>query len=455
MECIKNKFKEVITHSQNIQDPKVDILFKQWETNKKDFIKLMGGKLIYEHPEKITFHLSPEDRQEKLKSLFVNIIDYPDLANFISKNHEDFFTGILSKDYYYNDLKIQKGSKMVKSFKYFIGDKCILTDIQNLASRIIQEDKIEGTLCVSVHPLDYLSISENGMNWRSCHALDGDYRAGNLSYMADSSTIICYLKSDHDAVAPNFPFYWNNKKWRTLLFFSKDRNMIFAGRQYPFSAQSILDFALDTLLPESGILTNKFSNWKDNYITQFEGYALDKKYCFVGGVNLIGIEKLMEREPNKKTELFYNDLIYSSVYKRPLYSYRLDKYFSPLDGVYECGPRYSIDWEKTKFQIGEDVKCLHCEKDIITEGDTMICDCCSEEVEPMQICSICGRNIYDIGTAYLDTDGDNLWICEDCASEYLRECDSCGTWYHIDRMIEDDMTGAMICDNCFRDLKGR
>ena len=28
---------------------------------------------------------------------------------------------------------------------------------------------------------DYLSLSENAFNWRSCHALDGEYRAGNLS----------------------------------------------------------------------------------------------------------------------------------------------------------------------------------------------------------------------------------------------------------------------------------
>ena len=84
---------------------------------------------------------------------------------------------------------------------------------------ILQEDKIEGTLCFSVHPLDFLSSSENTYNWRSCHSLDGEFCAGNLSYMADSATMICYLKSDKEEILPRFPedIPWNNKKWRVFL----------------------------------------------------------------------------------------------------------------------------------------------------------------------------------------------------------------------------------------------
>ena len=73
-----------------------------------------------------------------------------------------------------------------------------------------------------MHPLDYLSLSENTYNWRSCHSLDGEYRAGNLSYMMDKSTVICYLKSNDDVILSNFgpEVKWNSKKWRVLLYFS-------------------------------------------------------------------------------------------------------------------------------------------------------------------------------------------------------------------------------------------
>ena len=72
-----------------------------------------------------------------------------------------------------------KGMKLVRAFKYFEKNKIVLEEIQNLASRYLQEDKVKGTLCFSVHPLDFLSLSENTYNWRSCHSLDGEYRAGN------------------------------------------------------------------------------------------------------------------------------------------------------------------------------------------------------------------------------------------------------------------------------------
>ena len=47
---------------------------------------------------------------------------------------------------------------------------------------ILQDVKVSGDLVLSVHPLDYLSISDNNHNWYSCHSLDGEYGAGNLGY---------------------------------------------------------------------------------------------------------------------------------------------------------------------------------------------------------------------------------------------------------------------------------
>jgi hypothetical protein len=55
--------------------------------------------------------------------------------------------------------------KLAKAFKFFTDSKTVLYDLQNRASQIIQEDKVEGTLCLSVHPLDFLSSSMNTYNW--------------------------------------------------------------------------------------------------------------------------------------------------------------------------------------------------------------------------------------------------------------------------------------------------
>ena len=84
-----------------------------------------------------------------------------------------------------------------------------------------------------MHPLDFLSLSENTYNWRTCHSLDGEFKAGNLSYMIDSSTFIVYLRPEKTYnILLTFPntVQWNSKKWRMLMFLSDDYQMMFAGR---------------------------------------------------------------------------------------------------------------------------------------------------------------------------------------------------------------------------------
>ena len=145
-----------------------------------------------------------------------------DLNDFIYLNTDGFYENKTKQDFIYNGKKIPKGMKILKALKYFDLPKNAMNDIQSKASQLIQANSITGSLCFSVHPLDYLSISENTYNWASCHSLDGDYRAGNLSYMLDSSTIVCYLRGANNVKLPLFPddVPWNSKKWRVLLFFS-------------------------------------------------------------------------------------------------------------------------------------------------------------------------------------------------------------------------------------------
>jgi hypothetical protein len=135
--------------------------------------------------------------------------------------------------YEYQEAKVPKGMKLSKAFKYFVEDEGQLRIIQDVFSEMIQKNKVCGKLCISIHPLDYLSTSETTHNWRSCHALDGEYRAGGLAYMCDKTTVVCYIKSDEDAVLPRFPHHikWNDKKWRMLLHMEE------AGQRLPPQAE--------------------------------------------------------------------------------------------------------------------------------------------------------------------------------------------------------------------------
>ena len=450
---LKQQFKEVIKYSQGIENPKIDVLFTSWYNNKRDFIEAMGGKLIYEYPKKLTFHLDEKSRSNRIQE-FCECVEEcwrnPELAAFIQNSKEDFFTNILSKDYDFFNTKIKKGSKIIKAFKFFESDKYILKDIQNAASRIIQEDCVSGTLCISVHPLDYLSCSENTHNWRSCHALDGEFRSGSLSYMADPSTVICYLKSDEDVKLPNFPFKWNSKKWRVLLHFSNDWNMIFAGRQYPFTSVSGLDVVKDELLSASNLITSNcsYTPWCNSRINNFtlpHGSIYTEDNYYIVGKQFVKEKDLIHNCCTTSNPIFFNDLLYSTVYT-PQYCYRVyGKYEKPWDSP------TGLTNDETEFFIGSDVVCPCCGEDLIEISESMLCSNCEIEYghlddDEFGFCDCCGRHFY------LD---DGLWlasesaqICPECARTEVFSCQSCGQMHYTANMVYDRKNAIYCCEEC-------
>lgn len=375
---IKSNVKDVISYSQGIEDPKVDELIDNWYQAKKNIIALFGGKLIYTFPEKVVFHLDEKEKKARLNEFIASIEDRWDnveLAEFIAKFENNFFENLTFEDYTVpsSGKIIKKGTKIIKAFKFFEEDKIVLDDLQTQASMLIQDDKVEGYLSFSVHPLDYLSSSENNYNWRSCHSLDGEYRAGNLSYMLDSSTIVVYLSPKEKVILPNFPdnVPWNSKKWRVLFFLSNDWNMLFAGRQYPFTSKNGINIALNYF---SKIFdTTYYDCWEDYRIGSVDlnnnSLSLFGDYIPVGR-KLIALNQLITDAKTKENGdvLHYNDLLYSTVYK-PIYAYSFEK-------NYHLYPPTGMTNNQTQFFIGGVPKCLRCGKEEIIHSGTMQCQKC-------------------------------------------------------------------------------
>ena len=422
----------------------------------------MGGKLIYTYPEKVSFPLSSADKESKL-SQFINFIDefygddYFKLSRFLmSLDTEEFFQNKTNRERYIGIITIPKDIKVLKSFKFFVEDKQILRQLQDAASRIIQENTISGYMCFSVHPLDYLSISENNHNWRSCHALDGDYRGGNLSYMMDDTTVICYLKGDKEEVLPRFPedVLWNSKKWRVLLYFSQDKTMMFAGRSYPFSFEGDIDFIRREILPLVKLgFWSKWQNSKisrinlDNNDTMFFGESM-----YPVGNNLVSITNLIK---NKCGALQYNDLYYSHVYTAPYYSYyehqNSDEF--PLFGT---NTRHTT--KDTRFNIGEAPICVRCGEKIITSTDSFLCESCADDLnfdtyDDLYECACCGKKepIEELRFTHISDVG----ICADCYNFHKEEfeivdCKTCFNFDFKNVMIYDEDHRGYVCPQCMK-----
>ena len=463
---VKNDFDEVLMYSQHLENVNTDKLFDKWLEKKQFFIDKFDG-LILEYPEPIEIELEQENKIKKVHDFIYWISSnyetkigcdrFLGFEKFIIDNKNNFFTNVVKEDFTHKDLDgtvIPKGMKLVKAFKYFVEDKENLIEIQNKASMIIQEDKIKGKLCFSVHPLDFLSSSENTYNWRSCHALDGEYRAGNLSYMLDDCTMMCYLKTEDQCKLPNFPenVPWNSKKWRMLLFISSDRKIMFAGRQYPYAANKILDIIRQKCI-DLGLLdvedswwwNEKVSGWSNETISSFNfkdsngndySAALNDKYLVDGEGLLVPLRRIIRDADGSK---HYNDLLYSSIYK-PFYCY--------VSTDYNPYPHTALD--KDWLVIGGETYCIHCGKRLIDTEDSMLCYKCFEEVgEQYYYCDNCGDAIPHDEEIQLEN---GEYVCQNCFDRCVSQCDKCGGYDYNDYMNELE-DGRYVCNSCYDEIK--
>ena len=446
---IQNQFNRVIEFSQGIENPQTDSLFELWKKNKAAIIDAFGGKLIKE-VGKVSFKLDASAKETKTQQ-FLTYLDslnnYP-LYRFFALNRDGFLTNRVLEDYKLGEGKyIHAGSKLVKSFKYFITDEELLEQVQNYASAIIQENKIEGTLCFSVHPLDFLSSSENIAKWRSCHSLDGEYRAGNLSYMCDSSTIVCYLKSDDNINIPNFPdsVLWNSKKWRCLLYLSDKWDCMFAGRQYPFFSSSALpiirEWMMDCFFQED---EENWSLWYNKLITNngldpeekhWDNYQFDQSESFL----FIGNQcyRMDELVIDPDDPLHYNDLLYSGCYI-PYYMFK----------------KAWRGCQRVAFHIGTpNICCLQCggsNNPIESGRGTMLCDECQSkkaEDEMYWTCSCCGRRYYCEDGGWVDSTSE--YVCPECEHSETFICEECGL-RHWTSEHRTDQNGRWLCESCYK-----
>lgn len=469
---LKSDVEKIIQYSQDL-DVTLDAteLLNKWAVSKEKYIKLFGGKNIYEVGD-VTACLSDDQKWDNLSKFRDDIyrtLSYPEdvnTCNFIKNLGLSVYTNILPTDYTLPDGKnIPAGMKISKALKFFIEDKELLDRIQTQLSRLIQEDKITGTLCLSVDPRDYLSVSENACNWRSCHALDGEYRAGNLAYMIDTSTIVCYLKEKEDTWITRFPhdIPWNSKKWRMLLFNADDDNAIFAGRHYPFFSYDLMEYVRllwkkllegRRMFPISGIALNglagspdylhmmgwsnssvDYSHWHDDKIKEVEfkeheedNFNFVNTYIPING-NIKSLENIISHSNN---DLHYNDLLKSSCYS-PYYAWRI---YPREKHIY--------------FSIGDkEVPCPCCGKRKVELPDTLLCSDCAREYSNIVECADCGEWINKNNAVYVEGTG---YVCQGCFDDHWVECGNCGRLMNTnydDNAIYSDEYGGWLCRDCY------
>ena len=418
---LQKAFNRVLAYSQNkaetwtipllASDLNTDQLFSDWWENKSWFYYEMDNRLTYEIPD-FEVEIPWETIEQELLSS-MNTLRYSglnenldDIIDFIIIHRDYFKDNILPEDIELpNGELVKKGTKATKALWKFNNSEKITRHLQDMISQLLQKRTLKGTLVFSIHPLDYLTLSENTHNWRSCHALDGEYKSGNIAYMADKSTIICYIKDPEEKQLEAFPegMLWNSKKWRMLLFFSETKHTLFAGRQYPYNCGRPLLEKIRLAIKEHHLFNMEtFEEWRNEYAPDLPSQpAYDRAFLQNGHWQIL--ERLIEQDKNAHN---FNDLLYSSVYKKPFYTY--NTYYYDKNEV---------------IHIGHEANCIRCGKGNIAFSEDFLCIPCEEEIgtieEDFYPCDGCGRRTYSPNLTY-DADNYDFAYCPECIEKRMR-----------------------------------
>ena len=419
-------------------------LLSVWETNKEGFLgKIFKHSLILEKPVEVE---APENQLEtEMWNTFWGYNNYaPDseekkAADFVRNMKRDLYLLITDGDLYDDKYKMVKSiidsfysSNFVKnklykgrfdgrsniSVKISYGGKSVtistemkltkilrkvnellgipgLEEFLTVRSRILNTSKLKGTLCISIHPLDYMTMSDTECDWSSCMSWqnDGEYRQGTVEMMNSPHIVVGYLKSSEPMEIGGEN--WNSKKYRSLYYVSPD--IITNIKGYPYRSIP-LDKEVITWLKRLVENTYDDIKYQDNII-DFNSTKND----FI-------------LEPT--TDLMYNDCFGCKDDETRHIAYLakgntinlFDFCYSGPRQCMQCGQTYANFYDESALVCNEcnlQIRCEYCGDFCDNEEETHV-------VDGMTICDYC----YDTETTVDDITKERFFNSE-CATIYI------------------------------------
>ena len=201
---------------------------EDWAEAKQGIFQLFGEQLIMQKEVDIVLDAKSISRPiENLKKQF------PQYAAQLSEFSDEEYA---ANKVLYNDGRIAK-ALLLSTYKEGMKlSKCLSCIFQDVdfdieLSKILQNRTVKGNISLSIHPLDFVTISTCSHKWGSCmHIVDGFNKFGGYSLMLDKESFVVYADSgDYIIENRTGSFKWNDKIWRQIFYISEDRNQLVAG----------------------------------------------------------------------------------------------------------------------------------------------------------------------------------------------------------------------------------
>ena len=300
-------------------------------------------------------------------------------------------------------IKVSPGIKIIKLLQKIVkeyNDPVVEDTFETIRiqhSQILNEAKIESTLCISIHPLDYMTASVNNNDWTSCmNWYDGEYRRGVIEMMNSPCVIVAYIESKSQELewydGGDKYLTWNSKKWRE--FFIVNNQMICGIKGYPYWNKELEKITIQWLAE----LFNSINY--GNYGNKIYEWVYDSDAGIFDDERNISVNFVIECGP-----AMYNDFSRSDTHQ-----------IAVAENIQK-----ENGGQKTVFlDYSGPSECVCCGDIIYDFGDeeSLFCNSCNDHY----YCCHCSDNIYTSADLYEHND---RYYCSDCYYN-LPECDICG-----------------------------
>ena len=429
----------------------LDYILREWNKSKQTLFNIFGEKLMLEKEIQVEDGDNKKIREinNYLSSLnpgtnFINSVRK--LFEFNGTYFEDtyatynltqakqLFTNRVAKEFSYRNkdnkvIKVPEGAKVMKVLQK-IAKEFDLPDFEifrNHISRIteIRKSKIKFTL--SIHPLDYMTMSDNANGWESCMNWTqgpGSYRAGTIEMMNSPVVVVAYITTKPYYPA-NTSIEWTSKSWRELIIVHP--NTICSVKSYPY-----YNISFDKALV----------NWLADLVEEKTEWRYNRKKPQENLESCSDIKAWQDKEDKDnyfllhfETNEMYNDFGNTDNYG--IFS------INPPDNKYHT---FTINYSGL-------MTCMCCGESNYYSDNTEAVIC--EDCEPSTYCYCCGERVN--ANDAIEVDGE--WVCEDCYND-LHRCMCCEDAHfdynltlmfvgHIENQtINIDYDEHYICSEC-------
>lgn len=388
---IDNAWHNMPEEARRFTDNYLDFLTNQkgniWEEYRK--IQRDNPEMVYNFEEnkiRVWYHLE-------------DILSSTTLAN--NSIEKEYIVPLPKPDGSVREYKVQKGTKPMRVLRQLIksyGEEEVgsMADFNAFCvwhSQFLNTSSLKGKLCFSIHPLDFLTMSDNANDWISCMSWqdNGCYRSGTVEMMNSPYAVVVYLEASDRKFYMTKDFVWNSKKWRSLCLIAEPG--VISVKSYPYFHKEITEFSVKYLADLDA---------KNDYFapTTFVPYRTE----FIAEAQLMICPH---------TFRMYNDfsstthfIALKKVYGKGNYNFTFS--YSGKSECMSCGALYDAT-DAQMFSSEENLCCMKCAG---LDEDYVYCDECGE--------------IIHVDDAYWI--GDTPY-CHECFSE-VGFCDAITDEYH-------------------------